>query len=244
MKPKIALPRQQELQSLLDRLGIKSNSIDWSSLDQAFIHPSFSTTYNNDLLEFFGDSVLKLVVVEFLRQNYGEYTVGELAALRSQLVSDKTLAAIADSYGFDRFLVMGESAKRDQKTLLSRLANSFEAFLAALYLSTNDFSLIHSWLDPHLQKIANGLATEPSLGNYKTALQEFTQGKWHILPEYRTITNASSENNPNQVFVVEVWVNNTRWGQGQGQSIKEAQQEAAAIALPLIQKSLTSEVLK
>jgi ribonuclease III len=232
MKPKIAPARQKELQSLLDRLGIESTQIDWLLLDQAFVHPSFSTTYNNDHLEFFGDSVLKLAAVEFLRQNHGDHTVGELAALRSQLVSDKILAAIADSYGFDRFLVMGDSAKRDQKTVLSRLANSFEAFLGVLYLSTNDFSLIHSWLDPHLQRIAKDLATEPALGNYKTALQEFTQGKWHILPEYRII---NSENN--QLFMVEVWINDVCWGQGQGQSIKEAQQEAAAIALPLIQKS-------
>ena len=123
----IAPNRQKELKQLLNRMQIPDRAINWDLLDQALIHPSFSTSYNNDYLEFFGDSVLRMVVVTFLRNRYGDRPVGDLAALRSHLVSDKVLAAIADNYGFDRFLVMGESARRDPKTSLSRLANSFEA---------------------------------------------------------------------------------------------------------------------
>lgn len=229
----IAPNRQKELKQLLNRIQIIDREIDWDLLDQALIHPSFSTSYNNDYLEFFGDSVLRMVVVTFLRNNYGDRPVGDLAALRSHLVSDKVLAAIADGYGFDRFLVMGESARRDPKTSLSRLANSFEAFLGALYLSTNNFSLIESWLESHLEKISVTILCQPAFGNSKAALQELTQANWHILPEYRAIACLEP-----QIFMVEVWVNNQCWGVGKGTSIKSAQQQAAAVALPLITKSL------
>ncbi len=229
----IAPNRQQELKQLLTRMQIPDRTINWDLLDQSLIHPSFSTTYNNDYLEFFGDSVLRMVVVIFLRNNYSDRPVGDLAALRSHLVSDKVLAAIADGYGFDRFLVMGESARRDPKTSLSRLANSFEAVLGALYLSTNSFCLIKDWLEPHLSDISVSVLAKPAFGNSKAALQELTQANWHILPEYKAI--ASEEY---QVFMVEVWVNNLCWGVGKGSSIKAAQQEAAAIALPALSQSI------
>lgn len=229
----ITSSRQKELKQLLSRIHIHEQSIDWDLLDQALIHPSFSTSYNNDYLEFFGDSVLRMVVVTFLRKNYSDRPVGDLAALRSHLVSDKVLAAIADSYGFDRFLIMGESARRDPKTVLSRLANSFEAFLGALYLSINNFSLITTWLEPHLESISKTILAQPAFGNSKAALQELTQRHWHILPEYKAI--ASTEP---QVFMVEVWVNDSCWGVGKGNSIKSAQQEAAAKALPVLLASM------
>ncbi len=230
----ISPQRQAELKQLLIRIQIPDQHIDWVLIDQALIHPSFSTSYNNDGLEFFGDSVLRMAVVSFLRQNYGDnHAVGDLAALRSHLVSDKVLAAIADGYGFDRFLVMGGSARRDPQAALSRLANSFEAFLGALYLSTNNFDLISHWLEPHLERIAVEILAQPAFGNSKAALQELTQGHWRVLPEYKAIPCLESK-----IFMVEVWVNNLCWGTGKGSSIKAAQQDAAAAALPVLTKSL------
>ncbi len=233
----ISPDRQKELKQLLNRIQIPDQTINWDLLDQALIHPSFSTSYNNDYLEFFGDSVLRMVVVTFLRNTYSDRPVGDLAALRSHLVSDKVLAAIADGYGFDRFLVMGESARRDPKTSLSRLANSFEAFLGALYLSTKNFSLIDHWLQPHLERISATILAQPAFGNSKAGLQELTQANWHILPEYKAIACDQPE-----MFMVEVWINSKCWGTGKGSSIKSAQQAAAAIALPTLSQSLNQNL--
>jgi len=229
--------RHKELKQLMDRMQIPDRSINWDLLDQALIHPSFSTSFNNDYLEFFGDSVLRMVVVTFLRNNYSDRPLGDLAALRSHLVSDKVLAAIADRYGFDRFLVMGESARCDPKATMSSLANSFEAILGALYLSTDDFKLITPWLEPHLERISISVIAQPSFGNSKAALQELTQANWHILPEYRPIACAEP-----QMFMVEVWVNDLCWGQGKGSSIKAAQQAAAALAVPALGQILQNPV--
>ncbi len=228
--------RQQELQKLLERLGVeRQTAINWQLLDQALIHPTFSSTYNNDQLEFLGDSVLRLAVTLFLRQNFSNYAVGQLAKLRSHLVSDRVLAEIADGYGLDRFLMMKAFARRDLKAVQSRLADALEALLAALYLSSNDLSLITPWLNAHLTQISTDLVADPTLGNYKAALQEFTQLHWKLLPEYRTLEQLEQTE---PTFTAEVWLLGQLWGQGQGLSIKAAQQSAAAVAL----QTLTAEV--
>jgi ribonuclease III len=251
----IASHRQQELSELLNRLGIDlfdrnlCEKINWQLLDQALVHPSFSTTYNNDRLEFIGDTILRLAVTMFLHKYYGNSMVGQLAAFRSHLVSDMTLAAIAQHFDLDRFMMMTASARSDLKAVRSRLADGFEALLAALYLSTNDLSLVSFWLDIHLENTLQALLAIPAMGNYKVALQELTQGKWKVLPEYRTTTVAldailpedsshkqieTKAGNKTEIFGTEVWVQGQCWGYGRGSSIKASQQAAAAIALQAI----------
>ncbi|WP_019501280.1 ribonuclease III family protein [Pseudanabaena sp. PCC 6802] len=237
--------RQRELNRLLAHLGIdSSHKINWQILDLSLVHPSYSTTTNNDVLEFVGDSVLRLATSMWLHENYSDRKVGELAALRSHLVSDRVIAEIAAVYDLDRLLVMSNAARNDATAVRSRLAAGLEAVLAALYLSTNDFSLIRSWLDPHLEQAAQKLMSEPALGNYKVALQELTQARWKLLPQYQTLDPQDAEDDGagnktgtdgQELFTVEVWVADRCWGKGQGKSIKAAQQAAAAVALQALQ---------
>jgi ribonuclease III len=235
--------RQKKLTQLLERLDVNSSQkidwqlIDWEMLDLSLIHPSYSTTRNNDQLEFIGDSVLRMATTLWLQENYALSKVGDLAALRSHLVSDRTIAEIAAAFDLDSFLLMSNSAHNDPKALQSRLAAALEALLAALYLSTNSFTLIRSWLDQHLEQAARKLLTEPSLGNYKVALQELTQSLWKLLPDYQVVNRPSDRPSADgeDLFTVEVWFQDRCWGQGQGKSIKAAQQAAAAIALKALQ---------
>ncbi|AFY69777.1 RNAse III [Thalassoporum mexicanum PCC 7367] len=249
----LAPSRQRDLDSLIARLGIatkgetkhsKRSPINWLLLDQALIHATFDREHNYEKLEFFGDSVLRLAVALFLRQHYHDRPLGDLAALRSYLVSDEALAEIADRYGLDRFLVMSSSLRDDPKAKRSRLADATEAILGALYLSTNDLSLISPWLDLHLHRIAQQLLQQPSMGNYKAALQELTQAHWKMLPEYRSVAvrpnhtaNANvdgarqnSKKPQKELFAAEVWFQDKCWGYGEGSSIKAAQQVAAEYA--------------
>jgi ribonuclease-3 len=211
--------------------------------------------HNYEKLEFFGDSVLRLAVALFLRQHYHDCSLGDLAALRSHLVSDEALAEIADSYSLDRFLVMSDTLRDDPKAKRSRLADATEAILAALYLSTDDLSLISPWLDLHLDRKAQKLLQQPSMGNYKAALQELTQAHWKLLPEYRSVqlkpnshkekhnealTRETKKRNkkPKELFAVEVWCQGKCWGYGEGTSIKAAQQVAAEQAYGLLLESI------
>ena len=242
MQPTIDPRRQRELVRLLEKMGldpvklegVKPSGFDWLLIDQALVHPSFSKTYNNDQLEFVGDSVLKLAVSFFLREEYGEKTVGALSALRQHLVSDKTLAKIAHTYDLKKYIVLDEAIMRnDSQNVEGReqtlLANSLEALMAAIYICAGDIKFIRKWLDPHMKNLAETLLKLPAFGNYKEALIEITQRRWKRLPEYRNVDQV------NNLFCVEVWFDDRCWGRGQGKSIKAAQQEAAAIALQKMQ---------
>ncbi|MCS6959702.1 MAG: ribonuclease III domain-containing protein [Pseudanabaenaceae cyanobacterium SKYGB_i_bin29] len=225
---KITPARLRELHSLLDRLPLADKErVNWELVDLALIHPSYGSE-NNDYLEFCGDSVIRLEVTLYLYRQHLS-SLGDLTNLRNQLVSDRVLAEIADSYNLDRFILAAPEVAKSTPRLRSRLANGLEALVGALYLSTDDFSLVSPWLDRHWERLIPPLKTKPAFGNYKIALQELTQAHWKQLPEYRLVQNQPP-------FVAEVWIQNRCWGKGTGNSIKEAHQEAAAQALPLLQK--------
>jgi ribonuclease III len=220
--------RQKQLESFIARLGLSPEvSIQWRLLDLALTHTTSSATDNYEQLEFVGDAVVKLAAAAFLLRTYPQLKVGDFTALRSVLVSDQTLAEIADSYGFDRFLLIGASA--DAAGRMSRLADSLEAVLAAFYLSTHTLDLIHPWLDSHFQHRAETILADPARQNYKAALQNWTQGHHQGLPEYRSQEVKQVHNDPER-FYAEVYIQGTPMGSGIGRSIKAAEQAAARVA--------------
>ncbi len=227
----LAYPRrQQELQALIERLNLPlTASIKWELLDLALTHATISTERNYEQLEFVGDAVVKLAAAEFLLETYPRLKVGEFTALRSVLVSDRILAQIADSYGFDRYLLVAPSASADKAGRESRLADSLEAVLAALYLSTHNLTLIRSWLDLEFRPLAEEILADPARQNYKAALQNWTQAHQKTLPEYRTQETGNTHNDPER-FVAEVLINGRCFGQGTGRSRKAAEQAAAQVA--------------
>ncbi|NJN29905.1 MAG: ribonuclease III [Synechococcales cyanobacterium RM1_1_8] len=222
--------RHQQLEQLLLKLGLADlGRVQWSLLDLALTHSSASATANYEQLEFVGDAVLRLAAAEFLLETYGQAAVGDLAALRSVLVSDRILAEIARSYRLDKYIQMSASAAGDQAGFASRQADALEAVMGALYLSTHDLSLVTPWLLPHLAPLAERIRQDPARQNYKAALQEWSQGKWKELPDYR-VEEASVRHGDRERFKAEVWLQGCCWGTGRGPSIKAAQQAAAQMA--------------
>ena len=99
--------RKKQLVILIQKLGLPENkAIDWSLLDIALTHPSFSKNINYEQLEFVGDAVVRLAAAEVLLETYPDSAVGEFAALRSMMVSDRTLADFADRYNLERYLLI------------------------------------------------------------------------------------------------------------------------------------------
>jgi ribonuclease III len=233
--------RQQQLENLAQRLAIPTIEIRWDLLDLALTHSTSSATANYEQLEFVGDAVVKLAAAEFLLETYPQFPVGEFTALRSVLVSDRILAQIADQYGFDRYLLASPSAIADRAGRESRLADSLEAVLAALYLSKGTLQLIRPWLDPHFQALATEILADPARQNYKAALQNWTQAHQKTLPEYRSQETGQAHNDPHR-FVAAVWIQGKCWGEGTGRSIKAAEQVAAQVAfLALSQMHVTKQ---
>jgi ribonuclease III len=227
--------RQKQLQQLIQKLGLPDQApVQWELLDLALTHPTASAEANYQRLEFVGDAVIKLAAAEFLFETYPGAPEGELSAIRGALVSDRLLSQIADRYGFDRYLIMANSALADKVGQETRLAATFEAVLAALYLSTHTLELIRPWLNSHLQQLAETIRSDPTLQNYKGALQAWTQAYYQLLPEYR-ITEVGQAYGDTERFVAEVWFQGKQWGMGKGQSKKAAEQAAAQIAFSALQ---------
>lgn len=219
--------RSKQLRQFVQKLGLSEQApVQWALLDLALTHPSISAETNYEQLEFVGDAVVRIATSEFLYETYPNALVGEFAAIRSVLVSDRILAQLAQIYGLERYLVVSSSAATDTAGETSRLADAFEAVLGALYLSTHTLELIRPWLDPHLQQLAAEIRKDPARQNYKDALQEWTQAHYKLLPEYR-LKETSLAHNDAQRFTAEVWLQDRRLGEGKGRSKKAAEQAAA-----------------
>jgi ribonuclease-3 len=231
--------RQRQLETLVQKLGLPAQApIKWQLLDMALTHPTVSDA-NYEQLEFVGDAVVRLVAALILWENYPDCPVGDFAAIRSVLVSDRILAQLADSYGFDVYLLLAGSATVDKAGKETRLADSLEAVLGAFYLSTNNLELIRPWLDPYFKELATEIRLDPARLNYKAALQEWTQAYFKILPEYRVVEVSQPQQNEER-FIAEVWLHGKKLGEGKGRSIKAAEQSAAKVAfftLPPQEKS-------
>ena len=221
--------RQPKLEKFVARLGLETTAgIRWELLELALTHPSADSVANYEQLEFLGDSVVRLVASRQLWQTRPQDTVGEWSAVRSILVSDRTLAEIARSVGLDQFLQVGASAVGDRNGETSRLADSFEAILGALFLSDQTMGLILPWFGPILARYTQKIRTDPTYQNYKAALQQWTQQHHQTLPEYRVTALSDAPHDPK--FAAEVWLLGQCYGAGEGRSRKAAEKAAAQVA--------------
>ena len=229
----------KSVDSLVAQLEIPAAGANRDLLSLALTDISASADENNEKLEFLGDAALRLATAEFLMERYPQMSVGEMSAVRSQLVSDRTLAIIARHYYLARYLVLSKSAMGDKAGTESRLADALEAVLGALYLSAGNLSLIRPWLDSHLKRLTDELHSDPAKQNYKAALQELTQSHYKALPTYRA-QEISQVHGDEARFHAEVWFRSKRWGEGKGRSIKMAEQAAAKVAFRQLQQALSS----
>jgi ribonuclease-3 len=187
---------------------------------------------SNERLEFLGDSILNLVIAEYLYGEFDALPEGDLTKLRSRLVSGVALVHHAEDISLEDFLLLSTSAdaalKRGSATLL---ADAYEAMIAAIYLdggmnAARDF--IYRNIITHTRRDELMLLDT----NYKSMLLEFVQAKKLSSPRYVTV----SEEGPNhaRTFSVEVMVSGIKHGTGSGRSKKEAEQNAAQAALEFL----------
>jgi len=229
--------RKKDLEKLVQKLGLPTYSpVNWEMLNLALTHPSVSRKANYQQLEFVGDSVIRLISAEILMEKYPKATVGEFSALRSVMVSDRTLAEFCQKYELDKYLLIANITGINKTGKISVFADAFEAVLGAFYLSTQNMSLIRPWLDSALTAKAAEIFLDPAKQNYKDALQEWSQAQYKLLPEYRVIEN--QEKKVPHRFIAEVWLNNNCLGIGKGGSKKEAEQAAAKNAFFSIENEL------
>ena len=205
---------------------------DRSLLENALTHSSYANEnrfkgcQSNERLEFLGDSVLGMVTADFLFRTHPDLPEGDLTRTRAALVCEESLVEVARSWGLGEYLRLGkgENAGGGRKRP-SIQADAVEAVLAAVYLDGGIGSarkIIQKYiLDREAEKARNR--------DHKTALQELVQRESGQVLQYRLIGSSGPDHA--KVFTVEVDLNGSAVGRGEGHSKKEAEQNAARAAI-------------
>ena len=185
--------------------------------------------YHFQRLEFLGDSIINLIVSEYLYSKFPFSPEGELSKMKSNIISQSFLANIANSISLDKYIILGKSVDlRQGRGKFSILADCFEACLGAVFLDGGLDScqkIIHHFLE--LKNIE--FLVKNQINDYKTFLQEFSQKNFQCLPVYRIIKEEGLEHP--KIFYIEVYIDNVFYGEGRGRNKKEAEQDAANHAL-------------
>ncbi|MEJ7654982.1 MAG: ribonuclease III [Chloroflexia bacterium] len=190
-------------------------------------------------LEFLGDSVLGLVVADWLLDAYPDVTEGELSRMKHRLVSTQTLARISRRLEIGNSLRIGRGEeKTGGRRKLALLADVFEALLAAIFLDggfDEATAFVINSLGDELAEVTPEMA---AAADFKTLLQERLQAEQHVAPQYSVIETDGPPHR--RIFRVEVsWENNHV--PGEGRTIKAAEMAAACRALEEIGAPPTAE---
>ncbi|PIR01563.1 MAG: ribonuclease III [Nitrospinae bacterium CG11_big_fil_rev_8_21_14_0_20_45_15] len=224
--------RLEELDLLQDRLGYRFNDVEL--LNKALTHKSYTHENkeqfrHNERFEFLGDSVLDLIVSDFMVRRYSEYNEGVLSKIRAAVVNETSLAGFAREIDLGRFLLLGRGEEntggRDKSSLL---ANAFEALAGAIFFD-GQLEPVRRALFPFLKKEIERNDGAAFFRDFKSDLQEYTQNKLNCVPVYKVVGESGPDHD--KLFEVAVWVKKNLQGKGVGKTKKEAEQSAAMMAL-------------
>lgn len=223
------------MQELMKKIGYTFR--DESLLRVALTHSSYANEKRlkeyNERLEFLGDSVLSLVVANYLFRHDSRIPEGELTRLRASLVCEKALAAFAGELGLGKYLLLGKGERlTGGAERPSILADAFEAVIAAIYLDGGFDAagkFILSYVRPEVEN-----HRPAKFEDFKTVLQEIIQQNPDERVEYVLVDESGPDHDKH--FSVEVRLNSNVIGRGEGRTKKAAEQSAAREALRLMGK--------
>ena len=222
------------IKDLETAIGYRFHNI--SLLQNALTHSSYAnerwhnSLLSNERLEFLGDSVLGMLVAEYLYRTFPDRPEGELTRMRADMVCEKTLANVANSIGLGEHLLLGHGEEQSKgRTRNSILADAMESVIAACFLDGG--------MEAAEGIVKRFILTEVPVkkmhnADYKTALQELVQQKKNQVLAYSLIGESGPDHD--KQFVVEVSLNGKPVGQGTGTSKKRAEQMAAQAAIALL----------
>ena len=188
----------------------------------------------NERLEFLGDSVLSIIVSEYLFERYSSSPEGELTKFRAAVVQSSALASYARRIKLGEFLYLGVGEeKNDGRERQSNLENAFEALLAAIYLDAGAEGKItvKNFLLPFIKEEIKRVSDTGLHRDYKTELQQLIQQAEGDFLEYVTVGESGPDHK--KTFSVEARLNSNIIGKGVGKTKREAEQNAAKKALEL-----------
>lgn len=184
---------------------------------------------SNERLEFLGDAVLDLIVTQYLYEKFPRKTEGELSKVKSILVRKSVLAEIAAKVSLGNLILInwGEE-KTGGRNRQSILADVFEAVIGAIYLDKGLEAAV-KFINTYLLNDFKKIVRKELYVNHKSILLEHTQSSGQGIPIYKVADEMGPDHEKN--FLVEVYVNGQKMGEGQGKTKKVAEQEAAKQAI-------------
>jgi ribonuclease III len=227
--------RKAQLAAFQKRADLRFKSLELLNL--SFTHRSCGNedparSQNNERLEFLGDAVLGLVAASYLYESLGERAEGELARIKSYVVSEEALAGLALGLSIDQCLLLGkgeeQSGGRAKKAIL---ADATEALIGACYIDSgfeSAFRFVRRLIEPEIAKVLQNRHHK----DYKTMLQEYAQKYHRSYPVYRLVKKAGPDHD--KTFWVSCEVAGSEYGPLSGKNKKEAEQSAAKAAYDAI----------
>ena len=231
---------RDEFETLQQAVGYRFR--DRGLLEQAMTHTSRANedvsggVRDNESLEFLGDAVLGFIIADLLFSEFPDRDEGAKSKIKASLVSTAALARLSERLGLGDHLLLGRGEeKTGGRRKQALLADAYEALIAAVYLD-GGIEHVRAFV---AREFATLLEDAGRLGgggqDYKSALQELVQSRNDPLPEYRLVGTIGPDHR--KLFQVEVAVNGEPLAEAMGSSKKEAEQEAARLALELLRSS-------
>ena len=200
---------------------------------EALTHSSYSNENKNypfnERLEFLGDSVLSIVISDYLFKKETKLPEGELTKIRANIVCEESLSEVSKNIHLGKYMLLGKGEEATGgRERISILADALEAVIAAIYLD-GGIKCAREFILTNMEKIINDSIKGKIFRDYKTCLQEVLQSNGENNIWYKLI----EEKGPDLIkrFVMEVGINDTVLGVGEGKSKKDAEQVAAKCAL-------------
>ena len=198
-------------------------------LHRSYLQRRHHAGTSNERMEFLGDSILNLIVGEYLYGQYPRAEEGDLTKMRSRLVNRKALAAYARAIGLADFILTSPSASSGPgKGLDTIAADTFEAIIAAIYLD-GGFEAARRFVQNRVLSAVKSGDVVTADENYKSMLLEYAQANGLGIPRYTIVQEEGPDHD--RTFTVEVTLPNGRRGRGAGKNKKEAEQAAASRVL-------------
>lgn len=210
---------------------------DRSLLRLAFVHRSYinenrDIDKHNERLEFLGDSVLGVLISDYLYRSLPDTPEGVLSNLRAKLVDAAACICYIQKLDLEKHLLLGRGERMNNgRGRESILANLFEAIIGAVYLDGGVMAANYFLFLNFSEEIENTIKAPQQ--NSKALLQDFCQKKFQETPVYRILEESGPDHN--KTFLITVIINEEELGKGSGASKKEAQQAAATAALAFLQ---------
>jgi ribonuclease-3 len=223
----------KDFSPLEEQLGITFNNKEM--LQQAFIHRSYINEHSgtglshNERIEFLGDAVMELIVTDYLFREFPKKPEGELTAYRASLVNTMTISEAATDLGFGDYLMLSKGETRDTgKARAYILANTFEAFIGAVYLDQG-YEVASNFVHHSLIKKLDKIIADGSWRDAKSFVQEKSQELESVTPSYKVLHDVGPDHD--KIFTVGIYFGTKLIAEGKGSSKQEAETDAARNAL-------------